>query len=58
MPKIGTGRSAKHFAYTETGMQAAREESARTGKPLDYSMSMPGRKRKAKAKAKAEHKTR
>jgi hypothetical protein len=35
MPKVGTGKNAKHFAYSDKGMAAAKKEAARTGKPLE-----------------------
>lgn len=47
MPKIpqGKGKKAKHFAYDEAGMTAAREESARTGKPVEYSGAAMSKKK-------------
>ena len=34
MPTVGTGKSAKHFAYDAKGTAAAKAYAERTGKPL------------------------
>lgn len=34
MPKVGSGKNAKHFAYTKAGYKAAAKEAKKTGKPI------------------------
>jgi hypothetical protein len=34
MPKVGTGKSAKHFPYTKAGRKAAQAYARRTGEKL------------------------
>jgi hypothetical protein len=34
MPKVGSGKSAKHYSYTTAGRAAAKKEAKRTGKSV------------------------
>ena len=34
MPKVGSGKSAKHYSYTPAGRAAAKKEAKRTGKSV------------------------
>ena len=34
MPKVGSGKTAKHYSYTTAGRAAAEKEAKRTGKPV------------------------
>lgn len=36
MPKVGTGKSAKHFSYTKKGEAAAKREAAQSGKKVSH----------------------
>lgn len=47
MPKVGK----KHFAYTESGKKAAKEESKKTGKPIEH-MARPKKPMKTKGRKK------
>ena len=34
MPKVGSGKTAKHYSYSKAGRAAATKEAKRTGKPV------------------------
>ena len=34
MPKVGSGKTAKHYSYTTAGRAAAEKEAKRTGKSV------------------------
>ena len=34
MPKVGSGKTAKHYSYPTAGRAAAEKEAARTGKSV------------------------
>lgn len=34
MPKVGSGKTAKHYSYTTAGRAAATKEAKRTGKSV------------------------
>lgn len=34
MPKVGSGKSAKHFSYTDAGKKAAKSYAMKTGKKM------------------------
>ena len=36
MPKVGTGKGAKHFSYDKAGIAAAKAEAEKTGKKLVF----------------------
>lgn len=40
MPKVGSGKNAKHFAYTPAGEKAAEGYAKKTGKKVEYTQPM------------------
>jgi hypothetical protein len=44
MPKVGTGKSAKHFSYTKKGEAAAKREASRSGKKVAHKESKKPKK--------------
>ena len=47
MPKVGTGKNARHYPYTPAGERAARQDASRTGQPMKRK-SLPKPPRKGK----------
>jgi len=43
MPKVGTGKDAKHFPYTKQGKEDAKKEARRTGKSMKTSYATGGK---------------
>ncbi len=43
MPKVGKGKDAKKFPYTEEGMRDAKKEAEKTGKRMKISYATGGK---------------
>lgn len=54
MPRVGKGKTAKHFDYSPKGVAAAKAEAKKTGQPMkmEVGKEMPHEKATAKKKGK------
>jgi uncharacterized protein with GYD domain len=43
MPKVGTGKDAKEFPYTQKGREDAKKEAEKTGKRMKISYATGGK---------------